>query len=123
MIYDKLDLVIKLMDAKVAHDGYVDTRVPYVAFTSDVVYEYSFGQPFGILDDETKAEEWHDSLTSLKTTIPWARQFNWIITLSQKTPLFITRAISPQLARVAAMYYVSHAISCLLPPSFDYTES
>lgn len=105
LIYDKLDLVIQQMDAQIARDGYVDTRVLFVAYTSDVVYEYSFGQQFGLLQDETKAKEWHDSLESLKATIPYARQFNWIITLSQKMPLFITRAISPRLARVGAMYY------------------
>lgn len=111
------------MDAQIARDGYADMRMLFVALTTDVVYEYCFGRPFGLLQDETEAERWHDSLTALKRTIPYARQFTWIMTLSQNTPLFITRAISPRLARVAAMYYVSPPISRLPAPRYRNTRS
>ncbi|KAI1116506.1 cytochrome P450 [Nemania sp. NC0429] len=104
LIYDKIGLVLQRMDAHIARDGYVDTQMIYTAFTSDVVYEYCFGKPFGLLDDETKMEEWHDCLAALKVTIPYARQFNWIMTLSQQMPIAVMRAVSPRLARVGAMY-------------------
>ncbi|KAI0450824.1 cytochrome P450 [Xylaria acuta] len=105
LIYDKFDLLIKRIDTQIARDGCADMRTAFVCFTTDVVSEYCLGQSFGLLQDETKGKEWHNSLRALAKTIPYTRQFNWIIPLSQKIPLSFMRAFSPDMARVAGMHH------------------
>jgi hypothetical protein len=107
MIYDKVDLLVQRIDSQIARDGYSEMRTAFNALTLDVVSEYCLGQPLGLLDDEAIAREWFTALRSLTGTIPWAKQFGWIIALSQKIPLPIMKAIAPKLARVAGMHYVS----------------
>ncbi|KAI0442667.1 cytochrome P450 [Xylaria telfairii] len=105
LIYDKLDLLIKRIDTQVARDGYSDMRTAFLCFTTDVVAEYSLGQSFSLLQDETKGKEWNDSIMALKETIPYTRQFNWIIPLSQKIPISIMKVVSLDMSRVAGMHH------------------
>jgi hypothetical protein len=107
MIYDKVDLLLQRIDSQIVRHGYCEMRSTFLAFTSDTVHEYSLGLEFDLLDDETKADEWHRSIRALATTIPYARQFNWIIPLSQKIPLALMKIVAPGLARVAGMHHVS----------------
>ncbi|KAI1155102.1 cytochrome P450 [Nemania diffusa] len=105
LIYDKLDLLMKHIDTQVARDGHIEMRTAFLSFTTDVVSEYCLGQSFGLLQDETKGKEWHHSIRALAKTIPYARQFNWIMPLSQVIPVSIMRAVSPDMARVAGMHH------------------
>ncbi|KAI3333842.1 cytochrome P450 [Ustulina deusta] len=105
LIYDKIDLLLKQLDLQIARDGYAEMRTAFVGFTTDVVYEYCLGQSFGLLEDEVKGKEWSNSIRALAKSIPYTRQFNWIIPLSQKIPISLMRIVSPDLARVAAMHH------------------
>ncbi|KAI0536933.1 cytochrome P450 [Xylaria digitata] len=105
LIYDKFDLLLRQIDIQIARDGYTEIRTAFMGFTTDVVSEYCLGQSFGLLEDETKGKEWHTSIRALAKTIPYARQFNWIIPLSQKIPLSLMRVVAPDMARVAAMHH------------------
>ncbi|KAI0112517.1 cytochrome P450 [Nemania sp. FL0031] len=105
LVYDKLDLLIKRIDTQITRDGYAEMRTAFVSFTTDVVSEYCLGQSFGLLQDETKGKEWHSAIRALAKTIPYARQFNWIIPVSLKIPVFLTNIVSRDLARVAGMHH------------------
>ncbi|TGJ88430.1 hypothetical protein E0Z10_g343 [Xylaria hypoxylon] len=105
LIYDKFDLLLRQIDAQIARDGYIEMRTVFLAFATDVVSKYCLGRSFGLLEDETKGKEWHDSIRALAKTIPYARQFNWIIPLSQKIPISFMRVVAPDMARVAAMHH------------------
>jgi len=114
MIYDKVDLLIQRIDRQMKRDGYCEMRTDFSALTLDVVSEYCLGQPLGLLEDETVAREWFTALRSLAKTIPWTKQFGWIIALSQKIPVPIMKATAPKLARVAGMHHVSTCTRCKL---------
>lgn len=118
LIYDKLDLLMKHIDTQVARDGHIEMRTAFLSFTTDVVSEYCLGQSFGLLQDETKGKEWHHSIRALAKTIPYARQFNWIMPLSQVIPVSIMRAVSPDMARVAGMHHVIFTLISLSPLTF-----
>jgi hypothetical protein len=107
MIYDKVNRLIQRIDDQIVRDGYSDMRTAFLAFTLDVVSEYSLGQSFGLLEDENLAKGWGESMRALAWAIPWTRQFNWIIPLSQKIPIAFMRTVSPGMARVAGMHHVS----------------
>ncbi|KAI1423120.1 cytochrome P450 [Xylaria sp. FL1777] len=104
-IYDKVDLLLKRIDLQIARDGFAEMRTAFVCFTTDVVYEYCLGQSFELLEDEVKGKEWHESIRALAKTIPYTRQFNWIIPVSQKIPLSFMRIVARDMARVAAMHH------------------
>ncbi|KAI1121044.1 putative flavonoid 3-hydroxylase [Nemania abortiva] len=105
LVYDKFDLLVKRIDTQITRDGYSEMRTAFISFATDVVSEYCLGQPFGLLHDETKAQEWDNAIKALKKTIPYARQFNWIIPLSQKIPISLTKLVSVELARVVGMHH------------------
>ncbi|KAI0973455.1 cytochrome P450 [Xylaria arbuscula] len=105
LIYDKVDLLLKQIDLQIARDGYAEMRTAFICFTTDVVYEYCLGQSFRLLEDEKKGQEWHDAIRALAKTIPYTRQFNWIIPLSQRIPISLMRMVSRDMARVAAMHH------------------
>lgn len=105
LIYDKLDLLLKKIDAQIARDGHAEMRTAFMAFATDVVSEYCLGQSFGLLQDELKGKEWHTAIRALAKTIPYTRQFNWIIPLSQKIPISLMRMVDPDMARVAGMHH------------------
>lgn len=117
MIYDKFDLLLKRIDDLIARDGHVELRKAFMAFATDIVSEYSLGQPFGLLQDELQSTEWYTAIRALAKTIPYARQFSWIIPLSQKIPISLMRMVDPDMARVAGMHHVSpHTHVFKLPP-------
>ncbi|KAI1757957.1 cytochrome P450 [Xylaria castorea] len=105
LIYDKLDLLIQRINTQIARDGYTDMRIAFMCFATDIVSEYCLGRSFGLLQGETEGKEWYNSIRALAKTIPYTRQFNWIIPLSQKIPISFMRAVSPDLARVAGMHH------------------
>ncbi|KAI0395230.1 cytochrome P450 [Xylariaceae sp. FL0594] len=105
MIYDKVDLLINRIDRQIERDGYSELRTAFTAMTLDVVSEYSLERPLGLLEDETVAREWFATLRALAKTIPWAKQFGWIMALSRKIPFSIMKITAPRLAMVAGMHY------------------
>ncbi|KAI0183573.1 cytochrome P450 [Xylaria flabelliformis] len=105
LIYDKLDLLIQRIDTQIIRDGCADVRTAFMCFTTDIVSEYCLGTSFGLLQNEREGNEWHKSIRALAKTIPYTRQFNWIIPLSQKIPPSFMRVVSPDLARVAGMHH------------------
>ncbi|KAI3324323.1 putative flavonoid 3-hydroxylase [Xylariaceae sp. AK1471] len=105
MIYDNVNRLIQRIDAQIVRDGYSEMRTAFLAFTLDTVSEYSLGQSFGLLKDEALTKGWSESMRALAAAIPWTRQFNWIIPVSQKIPLAFMRVVSPGMARVAGMHH------------------
>ncbi|KAI0193125.1 cytochrome P450 [Astrocystis sublimbata] len=104
LVYDRVDVLMKLMDTQIKRDGHADLRTVFVSFAADVVLEYCLGHSFGFLQDETSGKEWHNSVRALAKTICYTRQFNWMIAVSQMLPLPLVRAVSPSMARVVGMH-------------------
>ncbi|GAP88381.1 putative cytochrome P450 [Rosellinia necatrix] len=111
LIYDKLDLLLKCINARIARDGYAEMRTEFMNFTTDIVSEYCLGESFGLLHDEAKGQNWHRSIRALAKTIPYARQFNWIIPLSQMIPISFLKVASPDMAGVAGMHHDMEALA------------
>ncbi|KAI1814285.1 cytochrome P450 [Poronia punctata] len=104
-LYEKADLLFRRIDSQTARNGFCEMRTAFSAYTLDIVHEYSLGKPLGLLHDENYAYEWHQSLRALAITIPWGRQFGWIMSLSQMVPHRIMKIVAPDLARVAGMHH------------------
>ncbi|RYC56143.1 hypothetical protein CHU98_g10064 [Xylaria longipes] len=122
LIYDKFDLLIQRIDTQIVRDGYTDMRTAFICFTTDIVSEYCLGKSFGLLQDETKGREWHNAIRALAKTIPYTRQFNWIIPLSQKIPVSLMWAISPDMARVAGMHHDMEAQASLAVKEYEQDQ-
>ncbi|KAI1322849.1 cytochrome P450 [Xylariaceae sp. FL0255] len=105
MIYDKCDLAIRQIHNQITRDGWSEVREVFMAFTTDVVTEYISGKSFGLLGNEAKTRDWHESIRALAMAIPVARQFTWVIPLSLMMPLGLIKKLSPKMARVTGMHY------------------
>ncbi|KAK5626012.1 hypothetical protein RRF57_001728 [Xylaria bambusicola] len=122
LIYDKIDLLLKRLDIQIARDGYAELRTLFICLATDVVYQYCLGHSFELLDDEVKGKEWHDSIRALAKIIPYTRQFNWIIPLSQKIPVSFMRMVSLNMARVAAMHHDMEAQASQAVEEYEQDE-
>lgn len=83
---------------------YLKTGEPYsmtagsIATTMDVVTSYSFGEPFGLLDDETLAFRWRDSVIHIMKALPYVRNFPPIIHIMSWVPDSLGAKLLPDLA-------------------------
>ncbi|KAI1260649.1 cytochrome P450 [Xylariaceae sp. FL1019] len=104
MIYEKAELLLRRIDEQIIRDGCAEMRNAFLAFATDVVTHYCFGHSLGLLEDEAKSRDWFGCIRALGATIPVARQFNWIIPVSQMLPERVVRLLSPQMAMVTSMH-------------------
>ncbi|KAI1171015.1 cytochrome P450 [Nemania sp. FL0916] len=105
LIYDKLDLLTKHIDARITSQGHVDMRLAFLSLATDVVSEYCLGRSFRTLEDETIQKEWYGAIRGLAGGVPYLRQFSWLMTLSNKLPVFIMRMVSPGMANIAVAHH------------------
>lgn len=111
MIYDKADLLVRRVDEQITRDGFSDLRKVFAALAVDVVSEYISGRSAGLLEDEAKTTQWHDSIRVLAFTIPVVRQFNWIMPLSMALPQWLMNRLAPEMALATGVHNVSIVLS------------
>ncbi|KAI0164163.1 putative flavonoid 3-hydroxylase [Xylariaceae sp. FL1272] len=104
MIYEKAELLLRRIDEQVTRDGFSEMRMAFLAYATDVVTHYCFGHSLGLLQDEPTSRNWSRCIRALGATIPVARQFNWIIPVSQMIPERFMRLFSPRMAMVTSMH-------------------
>ncbi|KAI0871064.1 putative flavonoid 3-hydroxylase [Hypoxylon argillaceum] len=104
MIYDKADLLVRRVDEQIIRDGFSDLRKVFAALAVDVVSEYISGRSAGLLEDEAKTTQWHDSIRVLAFTIPVVRQFNWIMPLSMALPRWLMNRLAPEMALATGVH-------------------
>jgi cytochrome P450 len=88
----------------------VNLRVRFLAFTSDVLCDWAFGQSFDMQLDDASANEFDATLSAVATVAPFVKQFPWVIKYAFNVPLQIVRVLAPPLAKVLVMKHVRSGI-------------
>ena len=87
--------------------GFVELRTLYIAFSTDVICEYSFGNPWDLLLDQKRATEWRTSVNALVSFTPYARHFGWILPISKTLPSRLISRFSPEMGLQIRIFEVS----------------
>ncbi|CAG9972528.1 unnamed protein product, partial [Clonostachys byssicola] len=103
LIYDNVELVLKNVDRHIKERGVAEMRINWMAFSFDTLSGYLFGKPMCMLEDEEMTKGWFRTVKAVAVTTPFAKQFPWFIPNATKLPLWVIRAISPDIARIAKL--------------------
>ncbi|KAF1817444.1 cytochrome P450 [Eremomyces bilateralis CBS 781.70] len=77
----------------------IELRRRFIAFTSDSLADFAFGETFGIQDDEDAAENCHQTFNALTSAAPFIKQFPWCQSLVKQVPLPVAKLLAPHLSK------------------------
>lgn len=103
MIYKNMDLLVRSLRQSLANGGVAEMHKIYLAMTTDTLCDHTFGESLGLLQDDTKADEWKRTIQAVAVLTPLIKQFTWIIPLALKLPLRPLQMLVPDLARIVAL--------------------
>lgn len=109
MIYENVEKFLARVDKQIQRDGSANMRPNLLALTTAIVDDYCLKSSMRLLDEdnEEKALDWHDTISSLTNMAPIARQWSWITPFAMSLPYSLIRICSPEVARIVAMHLVS----------------
>ncbi|KAI1505577.1 putative flavonoid 3-hydroxylase [Biscogniauxia marginata] len=104
MIYDHTELLLSLLDQQIARDGYTEMRKNYLAFTTENISVYALGQSSTLLENETKAFQWRESIKAQAEWTLLARNFSWVTSLVLKMPVVLLEITLPNFSRIVGSH-------------------
>ena len=84
----------------------LNLNTAFLAFASDAISQYAFGESMGLQKDRHHAGNWNQSIRAVASMTPIAKQFPWIISWTQRVPIKIVRLFLPRLARLLQFHRV-----------------
>ena len=84
----------------------------FSSFTADVISQYSFGKPYGYLDDPDFAPHWHRTMMDVSQNSHVLKQFGWLEPLMRSMPIWLVKIVTPQMM---SLIYMQEVMS----PSID----
>lgn len=106
LIRKHLNTLCDVLESSCARDGTAEIRTIYLAYSTDVICEYSFGAPWNLLHDMDRAIEWKNTLAALAFFTPWAKQMPFLIPTAKKLGPRIVGWLSPALGRLVGLFLV-----------------
>ena len=68
----------------------------FSALTGDVIGQYAFAKPLGLLDGPEFAPQWHRAILDLSENGHMLKHFTWMEPLLRSMPLWLVRMMNPQ---------------------------
>jgi hypothetical protein len=84
----------------------VELHIEFLAFTTDALSRYGFGEALHLQSNPDKAREWSATTQAIAEATPFVKQFPWIIDYALKIPLRVLRRVHPVLAGLLAVHHV-----------------
>lgn len=79
----------------------VELRIHLLALATDAVSRYIIGESMELQKEIPRAKEWSDTIIAITGFTPMAKQFPWMIGLSEKFPVSALEKLSPEVGRMA----------------------
>lgn len=99
-----------------------------LAFVTDSISHYAFGETMDLQTNSDKAAEWAATMAAIVSLTLPARQFPWLLALARKIPPAIMRPLNPPISRVLQFHkdmrrrafdFLAHAERSMSPKSRD----
>lgn len=107
LIRGHVEELCQLIEKQCAMHGLTELRATYLAYSTDVVCDYFFGKPVGLLEDEVAAVEWKETIEALAFFTPYAKQLTWLIPTAKRLPVPLVAIFSRALAQAVDIFNVS----------------
>ena len=82
----------------------IDLHPLLLAFTTEVVRQFTLHQSSGLLDEAESRLKWRDTLHASLMAIPILKQFNWFMALAHHLPLSFLNVIAPPVAQLLSVH-------------------
>ncbi len=69
----------------------------FSALTGDVIGQYAFAKPLGLLDSPDFAPQWHRAIFDISENGHMLKHFTWMEPLMRSMPLWLVRMMNPQI--------------------------
>ncbi|KAE8149088.1 cytochrome P450 [Aspergillus avenaceus] len=103
-IQQKVRTLCDTLCSHIAHHGWAELRLNFLAYATDNVCEHSFTNlRLDLLTSNRRARQWRDSIHAIAILTPWIKQFTWVLPLALKLPLSPLYALVPVIARVVKL--------------------
>lgn len=99
---EKSRRLLEFLQEQNASHGYAELRRSYLAMTTDMVCEHTFGWSMKLLDDEERSSAWFETVRAVASLTPLVKQFVWIIPLALNLPIGLLNFLVPSLGRLVA---------------------
>ncbi|TID01730.1 Trichodiene oxygenase [Colletotrichum higginsianum] len=106
LVHDKANLLCNVFRSAMNEGRAINVRVPLLAFGTDFYCAHALGERgnMHLLEDETKAQVWRDSIVGLLHVTPVVRQFPWVLPYAFGLPSWFIRWISSDMALVVDVF-------------------
>ena len=78
MIQPHVRKLVEVFAASVDSPEPLDLQTTFLAYTTDVIYEYMFGIKTNYQDDRHAAKAWRQSMEAVAQATPFSKQFPWL---------------------------------------------
>lgn len=69
----------------------------YASLTGDIIGQYAFAQPYGLLDDPDFSPYWHKLLMGVSKNGHVLKQFGWMMPLMMAMPPWLVKVLQPDM--------------------------
>ena len=110
IIYRNVARMLQNVDQQIKSRGFADMYLNWLAMNCDSLTDSFMDQGMGLLKDENKARAWAETVDSVATGTPFAKQFTWFIPMSIKLSMWVLERLTPEVSRLVKLRRVK------LPP-------
>jgi hypothetical protein len=100
----------------------LDLHAAYAALTMDIISEYSFARPYGLLENPELGQEWVNIVISVSEQSLLIKQFGWILPMMKATPEWLVAMTSLGMARLLKFQQV-RPHSYIMQQPFPFTTT
>lgn len=98
-----IEKLISRFNALQGSDTCVNLIDAFAALTGDVIAQYAFAQPYGLMDSPEFAPWWHKAWMDVSENGHKFKQFGWLEPTLRIMPLWIVRILNPQMVALIQM--------------------
>ena len=75
----------------------------FTSLTADIIVQYTFAKPYGMIDSPDFAPEWHKAMMDISEISHIFKQFGWLEPMMRRIPPWIVKKLNPQLAALSTL--------------------
>ena len=111
VVRDQLEILSDVFQKAYKSGKVLKLRNVFVAFATDAVHQYALNESMNLQKDEQRTAELMQTILSLSKITPLVKQFSRLPALSQKMPIWLNRALKPEMATFLEIHKVSPPIT------------
>ena len=101
-----IEKLISRFQALQGSDTSVNLIYAFAALTGDIISQYAFADPYGLVDSPDFGPWWHKAWMDVSEISHKFKQFEWLEPTMRSMPLWLVRKLNPQMVSLIEMQEV-----------------